>query len=61
MVSAMQALSPFAKALAAGAVALGGAIVTAAQDGGISSGETWIIVGTTIAAVGTVFVVPNKQ
>ena len=56
----MQALSPFAKAIAAGAVALGGASVTAAQDGGISSGETWIIVGTTIAAVGAVFVVPNK-
>lgn len=49
------------KTIAAGLVAGGGSLVTAATDGGITGGEAWIILGTTVAAVGAVWYVPNDQ
>lgn len=48
------------KTIAAGCVAAGGALVTAAMNDGISLNEAWVILGTTIAAVGAVWYVPNE-
>jgi hypothetical protein len=47
------------KTVAAGLVALGGGIVTAAMEGGITINEWWAIAGSSIAAVGAVWYVPN--
>lgn len=55
----MTALSEYRKAIGAGLVTFGGALVTAALSDGITGSEWYGIVGATLAAVGTVWAVPN--
>lgn len=52
--------SEIRKTVAAGCVAFGGGIVTAAMEGGITTNEWWAILGSTIAAIGSVWYVPNR-
>lgn len=53
-------MSKVAKAIAAAIVAAGTGITTAAVDGGITSGEWWVILGGTLVAGGSVYYTPNK-
>lgn len=47
------------KTVAAGCVAFGGALTTAAVEGGVTGTEWYVIIGTTVAAIGAVWYVPN--
>jgi len=49
------------KTIAAALVAGGGALVTAATTDGITANEGWVILGTTLAAAGAVWYVPNAE
>lgn len=49
------------KTIAAALVAGGGALVTAASTDGVTAAEGWVILGTTLAAAGAVWYVPNKE
>ena len=56
----MNTLLTMAKAIAAGAVAFGGALAAALTDGGVTSSEWVAIAVATIVAVAGVWAVPNK-
>ena len=48
------------KAISAGAIAFGGALLTASQSGDVTGNEWWFIAGTTIVALGGVWAIPNS-
>lgn len=49
------------KAIGGALVAFGGALSTAALDGGVSGTEWWGILGATCVTFGTVWRLPNKS
>lgn len=57
----METIREIKKAIGGALVAGGGAIATAAAQDGISNSEWWLILGTTLAAFGVVWAVPNRQ
>ncbi len=53
-------LAQIAKAIAGLVTAFGTGLITAAQDGGITSGEWYAIVGGALVAGAAVWTIPNK-
>lgn len=57
----MTRLAPIAKALIGAAVAAVGAGATAAVDDRITVGEWWTVAAAGLAALGAVYVTPNRS
>ena len=57
----MMSFAEIRKTVAAGLVAFGGSLTTAAISDGITANEWFVILGTTVAAIGAVWYTPNDS
>ena len=56
----MNRVTPYAKAVLAGAVAFTGAVATGYSDGTMTAAEWWTSASAGLVALGAVFGVPNR-